>query len=325
MRYLVTGGAGFIGSHLCENLVELGHEVHILDNFSTGKPENLSKIAKGISVTKGDIQDRELLNRLSKGIDGIFHLAALVSVAKSVEAPLLSFDNNALGSFNVFEAARQAGVRRIVYASTAAVYGASQNLPLQETTPLYPLSPYGNDKLYTESLGRQYSELYGLEMIPLRFFNVYGPRQDPKSSYSGVISIFMDCLKNGKAPTIFGDGAQTRDFVYVQDVIQAIRLAMLGDYKGYNAYNVGTGRYASLNQLFAVLSDITGTSLAPQYEKARIGDILHSQADIRLIQQNLGYQPQWSLEDGLAQLWQSIVHPTFEDKGDPQAVFSTSK
>jgi UDP-glucose 4-epimerase len=308
MRFLVTGGAGFIGSHIVEELLRRQHQVRVLDNFSTGKHENLNFAANSreLEVIDGDIRDPETVARAVVGIEGIFHEAALVSVPASVEQPRLSLDINARGSLNVFEAARHARVRRIVYASSAAVYGDIEELPLSERVTPRPLSPYGLDKLYTEYLGALYHSLYGLETVALRYFNVFGPRQDPSSPYSGVISIFVDLLRADRAPTIFGDGEQTRDFVYVGDVVEANLRAMAADYRGFRVFNVGAGRQTSLTHLLSQLQRLAGTSVVPKFSEARAGDIRHSLADISLIQRELGYTPSRTLPEGLGLLLDSV-------------------
>ncbi len=301
MRFLVTGGAGFIGSHLVEHLLGSNHQARVLDNFTTGKRGNLAFAAgnPNLEVIEGDIRDAVAVASAMSGMDGVFHEAALVSVPKSVEQPALSFDINVKGTFTVFEAARQSGIRRVVYASSAAVYGDNENLPLSETSATTPLSPYGLDKLYTEQLGALYQSLYGQQMLALRYFNVFGPRQDPASAYSGVISIFVDRLKSGAVPRIYGDGEQTRDFVYVGDIVQANMKAMFAEYSGFRVLNVGSGRQTSLNQLLSQLKELTGSSVAPDYAEARIGDVRHSLSDISRIRTDLAYAPAFSLADGL--------------------------
>jgi nucleoside-diphosphate-sugar epimerase len=308
MRFLVTGGAGFIGSHIVEELLRRHHQVRVLDNFSTGKRENLSFAVNtgALEIIDGDIRDPEVVARAVADTDGLFHEAALVSVPLTVEQPRLSVEINARGSFNVLEAARHARVRRVVYASSAAVYGDSAELPLAESVPPRPLSPYGLDKLYTEYLGALYHALYGLETFALRYFNVFGPRQDPTSPYSGVISIFVNLLRAGRTPTIFGDGEQTRDFVYVSDVVEANLRAMFTDYRGFRVFNVGQGRQTSLNQLLAQLQQLTGASIDPKFVEARKGDVRHSLADLSLIERELGYVPSRSLSEGLSLLLDSV-------------------
>jgi UDP-glucose 4-epimerase len=308
MRFLVTGGAGFIGSHIVEHLLKANHQARVLDNFTTGKRQNLDFAAgnSNLEIREGDIRDAEAVTAAMTDIDGVFHEAALVSVPKSVEQPDLSFDINARGTFNVFENARKAGVRRVVYASSAAVYGDNERLPLSETFAPIPLSPYGLDKLYTEHLGALYQSLYGQQMVALRYFNVFGPRQDPKSPYSGVISIFVDRLKAGTVPTIYGDGEQTRDFVYVGDIVQANLKSMFAESASFRVFNVGCGRQTSLNQLLAQLKELTGSSVTPTYADGRAGDIRHSLSDISRIQKDLGYAPEYTLAEGLRLLLESV-------------------
>lgn len=308
MKFLVTGGAGFIGSHIVAHLLDANHQARVLDNFTTGKRENLDFAAghRNLEVREGDIRDVATVAAAMEDIDGVFHEAALVSVPKSVEHPDLSFDINVKGTFNVFEAARKAGVRRVVYASSAAVYGDNEHLPLSETLTPIPVSPYGLDKLYAEHLGALYQSLYGQQMVALRYFNVFGPRQDPKSPYSGVISIFVDRLNAGTVPTIYGDGEQTRDFVYVGDIVQANLKSMFAGSESFRVLNVGCGRQTSLNQLLAQLKELTGSAVTPIYADARTGDILHSLADISRIQEELGYVPNYSLAEGLRLLLESV-------------------
>ncbi len=308
MRLLVTGGAGFIGSHLTERLLDLGHEVRVFDNFSTGRRENLAFPRGGarLDVQEGDLRDEAEVRRAVAGVDGIFHQAALVSVPRSIAEPTLSFEINAAGTLRLFEAARAAGVRRIVYASSAAVYGDAHAPPLHETVTPRPLSPYGLDKLYTEQMGALYASLYGLTSVALRYFNVFGPRQDPGSPYSGVISIFVDRLRCGESPTIYGDGEQTRDFVYVLDVVAANLASMWGHLEGFRAFNVGRGERLSLNGLFALLQEVMDTWLPVRYAPARAGDILHSQADITAITAAFAFVPQWEVKQGLAALVRSL-------------------
>jgi nucleoside-diphosphate-sugar epimerase len=298
LLFLVTGGAGFIGSHIVEALLRKKHQVRVLDDFSSGKQENLPA-DPDLEILKGDIRDSEAVTRAVAGVDGVFHEAALVSVPKSIEHPEDSFEINAKGTLNVFQAARNAGVRRVVCASSAAVYGDKTELPLAESVVPRPLSPYGLDKLYGEQLAALYSTLYGQEIFALRYFNVFGPRQDPSSPYSGVISVFANCLKSGRQATIFGDGEQTRDFVYVGDVVEANLKAMSAAFHGFRAFNVGCGRQTSLNNLYAELQRLIGSSIPPAYAAPRAGDIRHSLADISLIQRELGYAPAFNLSEGL--------------------------
>jgi nucleoside-diphosphate-sugar epimerase len=300
---LITGGCGFIGSHLAEALVAEGVDVRVLDNFSSGKPENLKGFGSGIEVIRGDIRDPVALRDAVKGVDHIFHEAALVSVSVSVEQPAENDAINIRGTLNVLQAAREANVKRVVLASSAAVYGNNPELPKRETMLPEPESPYALGKLAGEYYLKLFSRLYGVETVSLRYFNVFGPRQDGKSMYSGVISRFADDIRQGRAPTIFGDGGQTRDFVYVKDIVQANLLAMRTPSAGKGEiFNVATGRQISLLQLWETLKKITGSTLAPQFRDARAGDIRHSLADISKIQTSLGYEPEFSLEDGLRAL-----------------------
>jgi nucleoside-diphosphate-sugar epimerase len=308
MRFLVTGGAGFIGSHIVERLLGDGHAVRILDDFSTGRRENLTFARPGMPVelVEGDIRDAKTVAGAVTGVDGVFHEAAMVSVPRSVLQPELSCDINALGTARVLDAARVAGVRRVVYASSAAVYGETTAQPLSEREPPRPVSPYGLDKLYTEQLGALYHALHGLETVPLRYFNVFGPRQDPSSTYSGVISIFAARFLAGEAVTIFGDGEQTRDFVYVADVVEANVRAMLGPYAGPRPFNVGGGGVTTLQTLAAMIADIAGVRPRITYAPSRAGDIRHSQADISAIKASLGFIPQWTVRSGLEALIQAL-------------------
>ena len=303
-RILVTGGAGFIGSHLVERLLADGHSVRVLDDFSAGREENLAFARPGdpLEVVRGDIRDAAAVRAAMAGIDGVFHEAALVSVPRSVECPELSCAINAHGTVHVLDAARAAGVRRVVYASSAAVYGDAASIPVSESVAPRPLSPYGLDKLYTEHAGALFHQLYGLETVPLRYFNVFGPRQDPTSPYSGVISIFVTRLLAGKPLTVFGDGGQSRDFVYVADVVEANMRAMFGAYPGPAPLNVGTGGSVTINDLVRLLGEVIGIAPSVRYEAARAGEIIHSQPDITAIRAALGYEPRWTVRAGLEAL-----------------------
>ena len=304
MRVLVTGGAGFIGSHLVERLLAEGHTVRVLDDFSTGRRENLAfaKPGAALEVVEGDVRDPCAVREAVATVDGVFHEAALVSVPRSVEEPELSCAINAHGTARVFDAARRAGVRRVVFASSAAVYGDTAEVPVSERAAVRPLSPYGLDKLYTEQLAALHHALYGQEALPLRYFNVFGPRQDPSSPYSGVISIFVTRLLAGQPITIHGDGEQTRDFVYVADVVEANMRAMFGSYGGPSPLNVGGDGRMSLKTLAALLGEIVGTTPVITHGAACAGDIRHSAADITAIRAALGYVPRWTTHAGLAAL-----------------------
>lgn len=303
---LITGGCGFIGSHIAEALVAEGSQVRVLDNFSSGKQENLKGFGAGIEVVRGDVRDPGVLTEAMKGVNQVFHEAALVSVAVSVEQPEENDAINIRGTLNVLQAARAAGVKRVVFATSAATYGNNPELPKRETMLPEPESPYALAKLAGEYYLRLYSRLYHVETVALRYFNVFGPRQDGKSMYSGVISRFIDDIRQGRAPTIFGDGGQTRDFVYVKDVVQANLLAMRSTSAGGGeVFNVATGHKVSLLELWETLKRITGSSLEPRFLEARAGDIRHSLADISKIRTTLGYAPRFSLEEGLRAIWNS--------------------
>lgn len=316
MKYLVTGGAGFIGSHIVEALIETGHSVRVLDNFSSGFRSNLDSVhgSASLEIVEGDVRDAELVRRLATGMDGIFHQAALVSVQQSLEQPALSFDINVRGAVTVLESARLAGIKRVVLASSAAVYGNSAALPLSESIQTNPLSPYALDKCTMEHYAAQYHRLYGLETTMLRYFNVYGPRQSSVSPYSGVISLFFDRIRCGKGITVFGDGEQSRDFAHVLDVARINVAAMMERYTGFRAYNVGSGSETTINALIGMLNDIAGHHVPVSYVPARTGDIRRSCADIRLACTELGYQPQWDLMRGLQSLAPSVRLPAVLQK-----------
>jgi nucleoside-diphosphate-sugar epimerase len=298
---LVTGGAGFIGSHLVEYFLKIGEPVRILDNFSSGREENLQYLPKKpqLEVIKGDISDFHTVLMAMKGIKYVFHEAGLVSVPLSIQQPSTSFRFNTVGTFNIFEAARLSGVSRVIFASSAAVYGKNNDLPLQERTTCLPLSPYALEKHYAEQLADLYYRIYGLASIGLRYFNVYGPRQSPNSSYSGVISILVDRCLNRKRPFIYGNGEQTRDFIYVKDVVNANIHALEAGEAGAYVFNVGSGKSISIKQLLQLLQQILKTNIKPKYLPPREGDIYHSCADITQISQLLDWQPRWEIAAAL--------------------------
>jgi nucleoside-diphosphate-sugar epimerase len=298
-KVMVTGGAGFIGSHLVDALCEAGHQVVVLDDLSTGHKSNLAKVQNRIEFVKGDIRDIKLLAKHIRGCDLVFHQAAEVSVTKTVADPLASAMVNEIGTLNLLESARKANVKRVVLASSCAVYGNNPELPKQEKMAPAPLSPYAVQKLTGEYYARMYQELYGLETASLRYFNVYGPRQDPSSPYSGVISIFLTKALNGDSPTIYGDGDQYRDFVYVADVVAAnLRAAACTEATGA-CYNIGTGQTVSVKDLWAQIANVTNCDKNPRFESARQGDVRASAADITLAVQKLGYTPKFGFRDGL--------------------------
>ena len=297
---LVTGGAGFIGSHLVDALVQQGARVTVIDNLTTGMKTNLQDAGPGLVFHEGDIRDRNLLQKAMRSVEVVFHQAAVVSVPLSVEQPLASAAVNEIGTLEVLEAARQAGCRRVVLASSSAIYGDDPELPKRETMAFCPLSPYALQKMTGEYYAGLYHRLYGLETASLRYFNVFGPRQDPSSPYSGVISIFMDRAGAGRAPVIYGDGEQTRDFIYVQDVVAAnLRAATAAGATG-KAFNIGTGNTITVNHLWRHVAELAGIALTPDHADAREGDIRHSVADIEAASQDLGFAPNVSFEEGLA-------------------------
>jgi UDP-glucose 4-epimerase len=297
---LVSGGAGFIGSHLVEALVAQGSKVTVLDNLSSGKITNLQSVKKQIHFLKGDVRDRALLQTATEGCDVIFHLAAIVSVQQSIDDPVESAMVNEIGSLNLLEAARTRNVKRVVFSSSCAIYGDDPQLPKTETLRPKPASPYAAQKRAVEQYMRVYFELYGLETICLRYFNVYGPRQDPSSPYSGVISIFMTKAIESVSPTIYGDGNQSRDFIFVQDVVKANLLAATSDQAGGQIFNIGTGKQARINQLWDMICALTGTRVSATFQPARPGDIYASVANTNHAKTLIGFAHDHAFEDGLA-------------------------
>jgi nucleoside-diphosphate-sugar epimerase len=297
-RYLVTGGAGFIGSHLCEELVRRGHHVRAVDNLITGNRQNLAHLPQ-VDFHEGDLADLDVATRATKSIDYVLHQAAIPSVPRSVEDPITSNRANVDASLNLLVAARDAGVRRVVYAGSSSAYGDAPSLPKVETMATAPLSPYALQKLVVEDYARMFTRLYGLETVTIRYFNVFGPRQDPSSPYSGVISLFISALCEGRRPTIFGDGEQTRDFTYVANVVDGVLRACDAPGVSGEVINVATGGRISLNRLLETIRSLIGAAVEPIYRDARPGDVRHSQADIGKAQRLLGYQPVVSFEEGL--------------------------
>ena len=299
MRYLVTGGAGFIGSHLSEALVAEGNEVVIIDDLSSGKVGNIKNLLDSNSVKfhRGSITDLPFLKRHIRDIDGIFHQAAFVSVPRSIEDPILNHDVNSTGTLNVLTAARDASIRKVILASSAAVYGNLPGLPKKEDMPVDPQSPYALAKLTGEYYANLFFTLYGLQTASLRYFNVYGPRQDPHSDYAAVIPKFIHRLRNGEPPVIYGDGAQTRDFVFVRDVVQGNIRAMESDACG--VFNVASGIQTSVNELAKTLSYLFKYSNQPEYSPERPGEVKYSVADISRAIVAFGYHPDHSFEQGL--------------------------
>jgi UDP-glucose 4-epimerase len=298
MHVLVTGGAGFIGSHLVRGLERAGHTVRVLDNLSTGKPQNLA--GTQADLVSGDLLDVKAVSASVSGVQAVFHLAALGSVARSVEAPEISNSINVGGTLNVLNAARAAGVKRVIYASSSSVYGDTPTLPKHEEMTPSPSSPYGVSKLAAELYCRVFAGVYGMETISLRYFNVFGPRQDPQSLYAAVVPRFTTRMLAGQSPVVFGDGEQTRDFTYVDNVVQANLLALNATRGFGQAMNVAAGGRVSLNDLFSRLKPLTGYKGGAEYRERRAGDIRDSYAAIDKARDLIGYGPVVSFEEGLS-------------------------
>ncbi len=298
-RIVVTGGAGFIGSNLAHALVARGDQVVIIDNFSTGRRVNLADLAGKIDLYEGDIRDRALLERAMRGADYVLHQAALPSVARSVEDPESSHDVNVNGTLYVLQQARTAGVKRVVFAASSAAYGETPVLPKVETMAPEPISPYGATKLFGETYCQVWTKCYGLQCVALRYFNVFGPRQSPDNEYAAVIPRFVTWMQQGKAATVFGDGGQTRDFCFIDNVVEANLKAMVAPAAPGNVYNVACGTRVSLLDVVDEINRALGTQLAPQHLPPRAGDIRDSLADITAIQRDLGYVGDVSFAEGL--------------------------
>ena len=313
MRVLVTGGGGFIGSHLVHRLVADGHEVRILDNFATGRRENLVDIAADIELVEGDIQSYERAYTAVRGCEIVMHQAALPSVPRSVQDPLTSHAANVTGSLNVLLAARDSGVRRVVFASSSSVYGENPALPKHEDLTPLPISPYAVAKLAAENYCRAFSGVYGLETVALRYFNVFGPRQDPLSQYAAVIPNFITAALQGRYPTVFGDGNQSRDFTYVDNVVEANLLAATVDGVAGRVYNIACGERITLNRLLSELQAALGVDIEARHADPRPGDVRDSQADISKIEKDLGYRTVVDFEEGLRRTtayYQQLVAPS---------------
>ena len=296
--YLVTGGAGFIGSHLTEELIRRGEQVRVVDSLITGHRENLAHLT-GIDFLEGDLSDLAIAKRAVEGVDYVLHQAAIPSVPRSVEDPITSNRANIDATLNVLVAARDAKVKRVVYAASSSAYGNTPTLPKQEDMPPHPLSPYALQKLVGEQYMQLFTTLYGLETVSIRYFNVFGPRQDPSSPYSGVISVFAKALLDNTAPTIHGDGEQTRDFTYVANVVDGVLRAVKAPDASGRVVNVATGTRISLNQLFAAMRELVGSRVDVAYGPPRNGDVKDSLADITRARKLLGYEPLVSFEAGL--------------------------
>jgi nucleoside-diphosphate-sugar epimerase len=303
MHCVVTGGAGFIGSHTVEELIRRGHSVVVFDDFSSGHEENLAAIRGPIEIVRGSVVDADALRQACRGANWVIHLAAQVSVPRSVADPLETNRTNVDGTLNVLLAARDAHVSRVVLASSCAVYGDSPKLPKSESMLPAPTSPYGVSKLTAEFYARALAALYGVETVSLRYFNVFGPRQDPGSAYSGVLSLFCKALRDGTPVIVYGDGEQSRDFVYVENVVQAnLRACEAPNVSGF-VFNVGTGTRSNLNQTLKLLEKISARQARAQYTSPRVGDIRDSQADVAFAWQKLGYESTVDFEEGLRRTW----------------------
>jgi UDP-N-acetylglucosamine/UDP-N-acetyl-alpha-D-glucosaminouronate 4-epimerase len=299
LKALVTGGGGFIGSHLVDRLLSEGHDVRVLDNFATGKRENLLGVIDQVELVEGDVQSYERAHTAVGDAEVVFHQAALPSVPRSVQDPLTSNATNVTGTLNVLLAARDASVRRVVFASSSSVYGANPELPKREEMATLPIAPYAVAKQAAESYCRSFTHVFGLETVALRYFNVFGPRQDPLSQYSAVIPNFITASLRGTESVIFGDGEQSRDFTYIDNVVEANVCAMNAEGAAGGTFNVAAGERTSLNRLVELVAEITGRPLVPRHESPRPGDVRHSEADVSRAESELGYRPVVSLEEGL--------------------------
>lgn len=298
-NYLVTGGAGFIGSHIATALVERGEKVAVLDNLSTGHLRNLSHLDGRITFYEGDVQDRKIVEQALAGVSVVFHQAALASVPRSVEAPLDSNAACVTGTVNLLDAARHAGVRRVVYAGSSSAYGNQPYVSKRETDLLVPLSPYAAAKLAGELYCQAFTSTYGLETVVLRYFNVFGPRQDPNSEYSAVIPLFVTAMLAGKCPTVFGDGLQSRDFTYIDNVVLGNLAAADSPDASGQVFNVACGTQFSLLQLIDAINTVLGTEIEPHIAEPRLGDVRESLADITVARSILGYEPTIDFVEGL--------------------------
>lgn len=305
-QYLVTGAAGFIGSNIVEELVRRGEKVRALDNLATGRRSNIEPFLHSIEFVEGDITDETVLSSALRGVDYVLHQAALPSVPRSVEDPLSAHGTNATGTLMLLIAARDADVKRVVFASSSSVYGESPTLPKREDMPTEPLSPYAVNKLTGEEYCKVFTRLYGLPTVALRYFNVFGPRQDPKSQYAAAIPGIASRMLRGESPTIYGDGEQTRDFTYVQNVVNANLLACERDEAVGLAMNVATAQRISLLDLVALLNEVLGTEIEPEFAPPRAGDVKHSLADISLAERALGYRVEVDFKEGLARTVEAL-------------------
>ena len=310
VKVLVTGGGGFIGSHLVRAMLEDGHDVRVLDNFATGRRDNLLDLDSSVDLIEGDIQSYERVHNAALGCEIVLHQAAMPSVPRSIQDPLTSNASNVIGTLNVLLAARDNGVRRVVFASSSSVYGAGKELPKVESQTPLPISPYAVGKLAGEGYCRSFHNVYGLETVALRYFNVFGPRQDPLSQYAAVIPRFLTAVLQGRQPVIFGDGTQTRDFTYVSNVIDANRLAMTASGVVGELLNVACGARVSLNEVVATLAELTGRTVEPRHDPPRVGDVPHSMASIDKARNLLGFEPGVDFREGLARTIDAFTPPS---------------
>jgi nucleoside-diphosphate-sugar epimerase len=299
-RYLVTGGAGFIGSHIAQALLDQGETVRVFDNLATGRETNLTALRGNAQFVRGDLRDFDAVRAAVKGVEVVFHQGALASVPRSIADPITSLETNINGTQNVLITARDAGVRRVVYASSSSVYGNTPTLPKREDMPTNPMSPYAVQKLTGELLCRVFTQIYGLETVALRYFNVFGPRQDPTSQYAAVIPRFLTALIEKRCPIVFGDGEQTRDFTYIANVVQANLLAATSPEAIGHAMNIGCGEQISLNTVLRLARELLNVTIDVEYREPRPGDVRNSLADISLAQRLLGYKPTVGFREGLA-------------------------
>ncbi len=299
-HYLVTGGAGFIGSHIARRLLADGHRVRVLDNLSTGNMDKLADVIDRVEFVEGDLRQEADCQAACAGVEMVFHEAALPSVPRSVEDPQTFHDNNINGTFQLFLAAQEAGCRRIIYAASSSAYGDQPTQPKRETMLPAPLSPYAFNKLAGEYYARVFYESYGLETISLRYFNVFGPHQDPTSQYAAAISAFVSALLRGEQPIVYGDGEQTRDFTHIDNVVEANMLAAAAKTTQGQVINIACGQSVTINQVIATINKLLGTDHKPKYAPPRAGDVTHSLADITLAREVIGYEPHLMFEDGLA-------------------------
>jgi UDP-glucose 4-epimerase len=301
-QYLVTGGSGFIGSNLVAELLRGGHRVRVLDNFSTGRRPNLAPFLADIELIEGDIRSYHIVARAVKGVDNVLHQAALGSIPRSIGDPITTNEVSVTGTLNLLLASVEAGVRRFVYASSSSIYGDNPVSPKVETMAPNPKSPYAVSKLAAETYCRVFHSIYGLETVALRYFNVFGPNQDPNSQYAAVIPKFLGMMTRGERPTIFGDGLTSRDFTFVENNVRANLLACEAPNVGGQVYNVACGTSFTLRELVTSLNTILGTSIEPEFAPARAGDIQHSKADIAKAEAELGYRPSVGFDEGLRRL-----------------------